>query len=297
MRFEDKPITFGPKPLIKDPYTMEKLIFKRENYFLRHKRPEIDEFVEYPKEKRESDKHQLEFLKKKFNQKIIDEEDSFIKNLSSIYEGAIFDLIEVNNFLGKDCHIEPTSEWDDIKNGIDGVMIFQSENKKDYFGGLEVDVTFSSRESNLEKKIESIKQCIRSGVLPKLEYFKNPKNGKHEIINLPKVIVGTEQTSAEGLVRLWGSSDVDKLKNHPVQSKIILEMLVQLRYFYDFAMSQFENTKELDKKEKYREIAIKYGEMNNYIYNIYLEKKDLIESHANEIASDNVYKNIVKILG
>ena len=71
----------------------------------------------------------------------------------------------------------------------------------------------------------------------------------------------------------------------------------RLKYFYDFSKRYFDNTREEDKKEKYKDICIKYGEMYNYIYDIYLEKKDLIESHTNEISSDVVYKNILKILG
>ena len=115
MRFEDKQITFGPKPLIEDEYTMEKLLRKREAYFSSH-RPEIDDFKEYKEEKRAHDKKELSRLKELFASGNKDEESIFMKNLASVYEGAIFDLIESNNFLGKDCRISPTSEWDDIKN-------------------------------------------------------------------------------------------------------------------------------------------------------------------------------------
>jgi len=87
----------------------------------------------------------------------------------------------------------------------------------------------------------------------------------------------------------------EKLKNHPVQSKIIIELLTQLGYFYNFSKSHFENTTDEELKEKYRNICLQYGQMNNYIYNLYLNKKDLIESHSNEISSDTVYQKILKL--
>jgi len=142
MKFEDKPITFTPKPLFKDEPAMERFISKRETYFKQY-RPGIDDFTEYNKEEREKDKKEISALKEKWETD--DKHEKFMKDLSSVYEGAVFDLIDTNNFLGNDCKIVPTSEWDDIKNGVDGVMMFEGKDNNEYFGGLEIDVTFSSK--------------------------------------------------------------------------------------------------------------------------------------------------------
>jgi len=294
MKFEDKPITFEAKPLIQDPFMMDFLRDKRENYF-KELRPEIDDFSYYSKEDREKDKKEIESLKKLWEKD--NEEEKFKKDLSSIFEGAIFDLIEANSFLGEGCKVVPASEWDDKKNGVDGIFIFEDNQKIDFLQGIEIDVTFSSNPSNdevIKNKIESIKSCIRKGILPTLKYFKNPKTGEHQIVSLPKFIIGVQQSSAEGLVRLWGNSSGknEKLKNHPVQSKIIMELLVQAKFFVDYAKYLLEETKT--EKESYREICVKYAQVYNRIYDVYVSKKDLVDSHLDEISSDVTYNQILK---
>lgn len=308
MKFEDKPIRFEATPLIKDPYMMEKLIYKRENYFSEH-RPSMDSFTSYSKEEIEKDKKELERVKSLFKEE--GPTSKFKKDLSSVFEGAIFDLIEVNNFLGENSKIVPASEWDDIKNGVDGVFVFENMDKEtfgkegsDYYGGIEVDVTFSSEEEgvsrceSLEKKMESIKSCIRGGVLPTLKYFRDPKTNEHKIISLPKVVIGTQQSSAEGLVRLWGSTngqDRESLKNHPVQSKIIWELITQLSYFFEYSKHFFFEEKDEKKKEERRIICKKYGELYNHVVSIYESKKSLIDSHWGEISSDKVFAKIIEM--
>jgi len=299
MRFEDKIITFKPKPLREDPYTMERLGIKRESYFEQH-RPEIDNFPDVDKEERDEDKKEIARLKELWEED--DENEKFQKEVSSIFEGAIFDLIEANEFLGEGCEIVPASEWDDIKNGVDGVFVFEreKEEEEDFYSGVEIDVTFSSKDSVIEKKIKSIKSCIKGGVLPTLKYFKDPKTGEHKTIPLPKVMIGVQQSSAEGLIRLWGSSNDnkdEKLKNHPVQSKIILELLIQLEYFLNFSKDLRNDTEDPNKWEQYNKICKKYGLMYNRIYEVYTNKKDLIVSHMNEISSDVVYNKILEITG
>jgi hypothetical protein len=295
MGFENKPITFELKPLENDPITMERLENKADMYFA--SRPAISNFLDVSSEERENDEKEIEKVKN--NWKSLDEKEKFIKSFSRIYEATILNLIQTNNLLGENSRIVLTSEWDDIKNGVDGVVIFKDKDKKESFGGLEIDVTYSSSDDNLEKKIESIKQCIRSGDLPTLKYFKDPITGEHKNISLPKIILGSQKSSAEGLARLWGSTQDnknEKLKNHPIQSKIIMESLNQLIYFYEFAKNMSENTREKDMKEKYKDICLKYAEMYNYIYDVYLSKKDLVGSHLSVIKNDLVYQKILKLV-
>lgn len=302
MKFEDKRITFEPTPLIKDPYILQKLISKREDYFTNH-RPSMDGFEAYSKEEIEKDKKELERLKSIWKEE--ETTSKFKKDLSSVFEGAIFDLIEANNFLGENSRIVPASEWDDIKNGVDGVFVFDNvEEEEDFYGGIEVDVTFasedesSSKYKSIEKKVESIKECIRGGILPTLKYFRDPKTNEHKIVSLPKVVIGIQQSSAEGLVRLWGSAsgqDKERLKNHPIQSKIIWELLTQLEYFFGYSKYLYQQEKDEKKRENAKIICRKYGELYNYILSIFESKKDLINSHWGEISSDKVFMKIIEI--
>jgi hypothetical protein len=295
MGFENKPITFELKPLEDDELVMERLENKANSYFA--KRPSLSSFSDISDEEKDKDEKEIKELKNKWEP--LTEKGKFIKNFSRIYEATILSLIETNNLLGDNSRIALTSEWDDIKNGVDGVVIFNGKDKNEYFGGLEIDVTFSSTDSTLEKKIESIKQCIRSGDLPSLKYFKDPTTGEHKKISLPKIILGSQQSSAEGLARLWGSTldnKNEKLKNHPIQSKIIMESLMQLRYFFEFAKNLSDATRDLNMKEKYKDIYIKYAEMHNHLYEVYVSKKDLVDSHLSTIKNDLVYQKILKLV-
>ncbi len=296
MNFEDQIISFKPKPLIEDPVKMESLLRKVSDIDI--KRPKLTDFndvyspVEINKDELLIKQRQNEWKEQNSNY------EKFIRNFSSIYEAAIINILDTNKFLGENTEVIPTSKYDDIFNGIDGVFIINQESDDSIYLGLNMDVTYSSEEINIDKKIESIKQCIREGVLPTLKYFQDPKTKQHKTISLPKIIIGSQQSSADGLVRLWGQTTKDnseKLKNHPIQSKIIMEALSQLMYFHKFSKNLSENTRENKMKEKYENISLKYGQMYNYFHDIYMSKKDLIQSHYNEIMSDTVYQKIIAI--
>ncbi len=297
MRIEDKiVISFKPKPLEEDPDKMRDLLGRAKDFD--KKRPNLESFKDiYDEKEINEDEGRINQREAKWAASNNDKE-KFMRDFSTIYEAAVMDLLDKNKFLGEKNEVIPTSKYDDIFNGIDGVLIIHQDNQENEYLGLNFDVTFSSTDKNIEKKIESIKQCIREGVLPTLKYFQDPKTKEHKKISLPKIIIGSQQSSADGLVRLWSKTDEsnsEKLKNHPVQSKIIVEALSQLGYFYDFAKNLAEKTREDDMREKYKEIYLKYQKMHRYFYNIYLAKKDLIQSHYNEIINDNVYKEIIKL--
>ena len=302
MNFEDKIISFKPKPLIEDPDKMEYLLNKVK--ISEQKRPQIESFKDiYSEGEIENDKLLIKKREDEWRQKE-DDFDKFVRNFSLIYETAVIDILDTNKYLGEKSRVIYATKFDDIFNGIDGVLVVEGK-EQDQHLGLNMDVTFSAGKNIggddiLEKKIESIKQCIRKGVLPTLKYFQNPKTMNHEQISLPKIIIGSQQESADGLIRLWGETsrtNNEKLKNHPIQSKVIMEAIYQLRYFYEFAKNLSENTREDDMREKYEEIYIKYAQMYNYFYDVYLKNKDLIESHYNEILNDVVYRKIVNLTG
>lgn len=299
MNFDNKPIDFRPKPLPKNKELMTRVLEKKAEK-VDSFRPKEEDFSDlYTKEEINNDLMEIKRLKNIWDSKEKTERGKYLREVADIYEGVITDQIEANNWFGENCETYITSEYDDKINGIDTVSIFTQDESKSYLG-LGIDVTFSSDKDVLEKKLESIEKCIRDGALPTLKYFEDPDTKEHKKIDLPKVIVGSPLSSAEKLIELWGSRDPNKnkkLQEHPVQSKIIMESIHQLKYFYDFAINLSNNTKEKDLTEKYKNIAREYGKMYNIFYDIYEEKKDLIDSHSNEISDDIVYETISKYTG
>lgn len=299
MNFDNKPINFQPKPLSENKELMIRVLDQKSKT-VDNFRPKEKNFSDlYTEEEIDSDLLEIKHLKTIWDSEEKTEREIYLREVADIYEGVITDQIEANSWFGDNCETYLTTLYDDKKNGVDVVSIFTQAESKSYLG-LGIDVTFASNKDALEKKLESVKQCIRSGTLSTLKYFEDPDTKEHKKIYLPKVIIGSRLSSAEKLIELWGSKDPNrnkKLQEHPVQSKIIMESIYQLEYFYKFAINLSENTKEDDMAKKYKDIAIKYGEMYNIFYDIYEKKKDLINSHSNEISDDIVYETILKYTG
>ena len=299
MNFEDKIIDFRPKPLSENKELMARILDQKSKT-VDNFRPKEGDFLDlYTKEEIANDLLEIKRLKNIWDSEVKTEKEKYLKEVADIYEGVIADQIEANSWFGENCETYLTTEYDDKKNGVDAVSIFTREESKSYLG-LGIDVTFASNKDILEKKLESIKQCIRNGTLPILKYFEDPDTKEHKKIYLPKVIVGSRLSSAEKLIELWGSKDPNrnkKLQEHPVQAKIILESIYQLRYFSKFAMNLSEHEKEKDMAEKYKNIAMEYDKMGDIFYYIYEKKKKLIDDSLNEISDDIVYETILKYTG
>lgn len=292
MNFDQKDISFKPKPLFEDKELQQRLLTKKKELVDQY-RPKESSFLDiYSEDEINVDLKEIEYIKSTWEEKTTNGE--YIKNVSSIYEGVIADQISANAWFGDNCESVATSEYDDIKNGVDVVTIFNQNESKQYLG-LGIDVTFASDKKILEKKLESIKQCISAMTLPSLKYFQDPETGEHKKIFLPKVIIGSRLSSAEKLIQLWGGKDSKKnkkLAQHPVSSKIIMETLAQLKYFHEYALRLFQNDSNISNQEEYRKIAIEYGKMYNTFVDVYQAKKEIIDSHLNEISDDIVYETI-----
>ena len=298
MNFENKIINIKPKSLFEQPELRQELFLKKKKIVDDVRPNELDFDDIYNEEEINNDLKEVVRLEKLWQDEMTFQE-SYNNEVASLLEGVIVDQVESNNWLGEDTTMVPASRHDDVKNGVDGVAIFK-ENQKNKYLGLGVDVTFASNSEVLLKKLESIKAVIRTGILPQLKYFRDPETGEHKKLFVPKIIVGARLSSAEKLVMLWGSKEEGKnkkLKEDPMQSKIILESLYQLKYFYEYALSLAENTREKNKVANYEEIARSYAEMYSIFYDIYESKKDLIEKHINEVVDDVVYQTIAEHTG
>lgn len=294
MNFENK-VIIKPKSLLEQPELRQEL-FNKKRKIVDDLRPNELDFEDiYSTQEIEKDLKEIEKLEKIWEEEMTFQE-SYNKEIASLLEGVIVDQVESNNWLGENTTMVPASRHDDVKHGVDNVAIFKQNEESQYLG-LGVDVTFASDDKVLLKKMDSIKGIIRAGLLPELKYFRDPETNEHKKITVPKIIVGARLSSAEKLVMLWGSDKEGKnkkLKEDPMQSKIILESLYQLKYFYEFALNLSQNTKEEKQKNNYEKIALNYAEMYNLFYDIYESKKELIEKNYSEVRDDVVYQTIAE---
>ncbi|MCI5051243.1 MAG: hypothetical protein MRY57_02960 [Candidatus Pacebacteria bacterium] len=294
MKFEDSFLNnidhqFKPKNLMEDDRARQRFLEKKRDVVDKY-RPDITSFediVPGGASEIKFDLLDLESTKQKIEEsnKNISPEQKALNEVAEIYEGVLVDQIEANAWFGEHCEMILTSEYDDIKNGIDGVGVFKGGEEKEYLG-FGIDVTFASNTQVLEKKLNSIKSVIRNNTTPFVKYFEDEEGNKQTSFAVPKVIVGSRYASAESLIRLWGSSIEGRnkqLQEHPVQSKLIMETLSQLYYFHEFS-----------KQVNNEEAALAYGKLYNKFVEIFEEKKEVIEGHWPVVLDDIVYQTIAE---
>ena len=151
-KFENEVIRFTPKPIFKDEVFLDSLKRKKEIIFMN--RPNEEDFIDiYGEEEILNDKKEISRIINTWKNSTEDELKA--KEVSDAYEAMIADQIGKSEWFGKNCKSYPASIYDDIKNGIDVVSVFEDDEKLQYLG-LGTDVCFSSKKEELESKLDSI---------------------------------------------------------------------------------------------------------------------------------------------
>lgn len=299
MKFEDKEITFRSKSIFEDPEFLEKLLEKQKKVI---KDLGIDEkeFTDiYEREGIEQDLKIIELKEANWEAEaqLLNKDYKHIKQVSSLFETIIAEQIYENEWFGSDCTTCLASRFDDVENGIDIINVFQAENDTPEYLGLGADITFASENDTLKRKLENLKELIKSGSLAFVKYFRDPDTGEHKSIYVPKVIIGASLPQTEKLIKLWGSKDENrnkKLASHIISYKIILEIIAQLEYFYKYSIELSQNSKDEEKIAKYEQISLSYAKLYNIFFDIYQNKKQQIEENINDIEDDFIYETIIK---
>jgi len=224
----------------------------------------------------ERDKAYVDRKEKVFAEKNTKKEEEN-KKIATILEAVLHEQIEQNEYLGENVTTISTCKFDDIKNGIDGILeIEDEENKTAEHLAIAIDATFNA---DINKKIERIKKAIEKGKLAKIKYFKSDfLDFRGEKSGIPKFVLGIDKKHLEGVAKLWINGQQKKLSQHPLQIVIFNEILIQTEYFQKYAES-IGNSR----------IAKKYEE----IYKIFQKIKEEKKSEWEEILADEKNQKII----
>lgn len=165
------------------------------------------------------------------------------KKMATIMEVIINEQVELNDWLGPNAETVTSSQYDDIANGVDGIIRLQSEREGDTDYCLAVDVTFSADSTHIRGKFNKILENIEKGQLTEIKYFAVPDlEGTHEYeykgsVKMPRVVIGIERQVVEKLGDLWFKKNKKELGSHPVQHVIAKEILDQLAVSEQYARS------------------------------------------------------------
>jgi hypothetical protein len=199
------------------------------------------------------------------------------KKFASILEAVFIERVNKGEWFGSDVNIIIPSQYDEIKNGVDSIAKFKEKGKASSYLALAIDVTFSKKAEN---KIIKIQEDIKNKKIPEIKYFKT-EGFQGKLLNIPKVIIGTDLRTVRELSVLWKNNEEEKIKNHPVQKEILSEIVMQLEKF----------EKECLKNKMY-DLANSYNHAFNVILKIVKEKEYDLKS----VKGGEVYQNIKNYL-
>ena len=190
----------------------------------------------YDKEMLASDKRYVVRMKEIFAQEANNKgpnglTNGEVRNLAEILEYQIINGINVGKWLPL-CTATKTSEYDDIKNGVDLVLTYENQESISHLG-MGVDITFSH---NLDKKFKRIKDEIDNydadeNLLGTVKYFHDRKTGnRSELASVPRVVVALDLGVMKDLSRVKEGG-----KGHIARHAIVTDMEHQLSVFSDYA--------------------------------------------------------------
>ncbi len=159
------------------------------------------DFEYYDKEMISKDNQYVKIMKEKFRQSNSREENISLK-FATILEAIINKHITLSNWLGENAYSRQASDFDNLINGIDTIVEFETKKPKSTSHlGLAMDVTFSN---HLSRKIDRIKKEIDQGKLPEIKYFESDiDHTQGRVQNVPRVVIAFNTKSLSELAALW----------------------------------------------------------------------------------------------
>ncbi|MGB9681210.1 MAG: hypothetical protein ACPLXL_01555 [Minisyncoccia bacterium] len=229
-------------------------------------KPKMKDFSDiYPVEEITADSNALEKIKEDFELKT---------EMGIVGEGVAMEGIYELEWVAPDIEVLPTSEYDDIKNGIDFVLRLYDKKAKPLYLGIDV----TTSELAIKEKRQNILNFLRRGQLAHLKYFADPACGIKGKIDLPKIaiVLNPERTlTAQNLLlkrkERQELSEKEKIELNKYKEEVEKEITNQLQ-------ENIQNIKELIKKTKYirdkTKAKIKKDEYSDFLnkYQTFLEK-------------------------
>lgn len=240
--------------------------------------PERDFDELYGKDQVDNDLKYMADLKMVFKTTLSDNTELMkAKKFADILEAIFIERVNKGEWFGPDVKIIIPSRYDEIKNGVDSIAKFKETGEASSYLALAIDVTFSRKANN---KIAKIQEDIKNKKLPEIKYFKT-EGFQGKLLNIPKVVIGTDIGSVRDLSSLWNNNDQEKIKNHSVQKEILSEIMMQLEKFSKECL-----------KNNMLDLAESYDHAKNVIQKIVIKKGYNLKS----VEGGDVYKSMKNYL-
>jgi hypothetical protein len=202
--------------------------------------------------------------------------------LSEILQAMVVDRMNKNWF--KDCKAIMTSEFDDLRVGIDAVI----KHEKGGYLGASFDFTVLNQDKKIYDKLDNHwKNNVIDGKIPTVKYFEDPDTKQKGKLLVPKFIIGASKRDVEELASAYINDNKEVLDNHPFKYLMLLQIEEQLQTVLDYYETIGDNESFKFAKTQYERIQTLLRSMKNEIH---LDEKmhdiDLHEYSKKSIALD-----------
>jgi hypothetical protein len=269
---------------------------ERLNEELEHKMKgrEMDDFADlYTAEGIQADRSKLEYIKEKIDEKERSlrlekgedwhEKHVHSKEMADSFEGV---LSSAKTWFGINAETYPTTEFDDVINGVD-VVIEHNVGGAFMHNGAAIDITYGGPKF-VHKKLDKIaKKIMEKGQLSEVKYFKSEKaNITGRLNNIPTVVVGASADTVMELVNLYAEKNDAELARHPFQFQVIDQILSQCEFFIEIAASG--NLPE----EKRDQVVNAYRKLREVVLNVQKLKGKTLPDVPKDIR-DDFHRNLM----
>lgn len=161
------------------------------------------------------------------------------KKVATIVERAIVHSVTDLHWYGDSITIEPTSQFDDVKRGVDDVMQIKKEGESSFLG-LGIDVTYRGLLSNqYREKLFTLLHSIKDGYQTKIKYFKNNEGEPMKEFSIPKTILFFDMKDVKDLAYMVKNIDSEEIsqefKNSTQKTKVMNQLIIQCEILASFA--------------------------------------------------------------
>lgn len=161
------------------------------------------------------------------------------KKLGEIFEAITIDNIDMNAWFGANAQMIIPTKYDDVVNGIDGVVEFHDERS---VGHLALGIDVATSLEGIDRKLQGVKDDIDKGRLSKMDYFySEAQDIKGQKTNIPQVILAADRQTVRDLMDLWVEEKQKALAKHYIQFQILEEAMIQLKSFQAYAKRKGKN--------------------------------------------------------
>ncbi len=218
------------------------------------------------------------------------EKEAFLKakKIATITERALAYGVSELGWYGEKISIEPASEFDDVKRGVDEVLEIQKADEDSSFMALGIDVTYRGLYSeNFKEKLFTLLESIQDGYKTKVKYFKDHQGKMMREFSVPKIILYFDINDVKKIVYMIKNMDDPKIKeefrNNPKKFDIMNQIIHQCDMLAAFA----EDAKN--------DIFRKYIEIRSSITELSWSNPEIAEMLSRD-GNDAVSQHIAKLI-